>query len=418
MEDNNTIFQVLNKDEIFSIEEIKHLSNSIEIIIREYLTNNICSIICADFDKNITDYICNIYLDQLVSTYGDEFQFIIKFKLLHIIQNIKNKVHQSVMPKRSYNYSFIRKIVFNEKNLTQKIEYLRSIPQPIQRSAEWYTFRQNLLTASSIWKVFSTDCNKNQLIYDKCQPYTEFKSPSLDSPLHWGQKYEPVSLKFYEHLYNTKIEEFGCIKHNKYEYIGASPDGININPLNPRYGRMLEIKNIVNRVMNGIPKMEYWIQMQLQMETCNLNECDFLETKFIEYDSEDDFNNDGSFTYTDDRKLKGIMILFSNNGNFHYEYAPLYTAVDNYNKWETEILEKNKEMVWVKNIYWKLQEYSNILVLRNKLWFNTILPQITEFWNTICQEKITGYEHRKPKKRRSNINDNNIFNSKKCLISI
>ena len=112
------------------------------------------------------------------------------------------------------------------------------------------------------------------------------------------------------------------------------------------------------------------------------------------------------------------MILFSNNGNFHYEYAPLYTAVDNYNKWETEILEKNKEMVWVKNIYWKLQEYSNILVLRNKLWFNTILPQITEFWNTICQEKITGYEHRKPKKRRSNINDNNIFNSKKCLISI
>ena len=45
---------------------------------------------------------------------------------------------------------------------------------------------------------------------------------------------------------------------------------------------MLEIKNIVNREINGIPKKEYWIQMQLQMEVCDLGECDFLETRFKE----------------------------------------------------------------------------------------------------------------------------------------
>ena len=40
-------------------------------------------------------------------------------------------------------------------------------------------------------------------------------------------------------------------------------------------GRMLEVKNMYNRDINGIPKEEYWIQMQIQLETCNLECCDF-----------------------------------------------------------------------------------------------------------------------------------------------
>ena len=45
-------------------------------------------------------------------------------------------------------------------------------------------------------------------------------------------------------------------------HLGASPDGINTDKTSQLYGRMLEIKNIVNREINGIPKSEYWIQMQ------------------------------------------------------------------------------------------------------------------------------------------------------------
>jgi hypothetical protein len=45
---------------------------------------------------------------------------------------------------------------------------------------------------------------------------------------------------------------------------------------------MLEIKNISNRIIDGIPKEEYWVQMQIQMETCDLDECDFVETRFKE----------------------------------------------------------------------------------------------------------------------------------------
>jgi hypothetical protein len=53
---------------------------------------------------------------------------------------------------------------------------------------------------------------------------------------------------------------------------------------------MLEIKNVVNREINGIPIEEYWIQTQLQMQVCDCDECDFLETSFKEYEDEDAFN--------------------------------------------------------------------------------------------------------------------------------
>ena len=68
--------------------------------------------------------------------------------------------------------------------------------------------------------------------------------------MHWGQKYEPLSIMIYEKMYQTKIEDFGCIKHESHSFIGASPDGINIDKTNNRYGRMLEIKNIVNSFHN------------------------------------------------------------------------------------------------------------------------------------------------------------------------
>ena len=116
--------------------------------------------------------------------------------------------------------------------------------------------------------------------------------------MHHGNKYEDVSIMLYESLYKTKVKDYGCIQHDIYEFLGASPDGIVVDSNSSRYGRMLEIKNPTTREITGIPKEDYWIQMQLQMETCNLNECDFLETGFKEYNSQEDFMEDGTFTYT------------------------------------------------------------------------------------------------------------------------
>ena len=288
-------------------------------------------------------------------------------------------------------------------SMKKKIDYLESVPQPDQRTDEWYHFRHKYLTASSLWKVFSTESARNNLIYNKCAPINtaKYKSCSLDSPMHWGNKYEPVSILWYEHKYGTKVSDFGCIPHEDIEFIAASPDGINTCPKSSRYGRMLEVKNIVNRVISGIPKLDYWIQMQIQMEVCNLEECDFLETRFTQYDDNDAFEEDGTFTHSEDGMLKGIIMHFSKDDNSPiYEYPPLYQSKEEFCEWENTMMEKYSSYTWIQNLYWKLAEISCILVLRNKFWFDAVRPQLDDFWDIIKYEKINGYQHREPKQRK------------------
>ena len=276
------------------------------------------------------------------------------------------------------------------------------------------------ITASNLWKIFDSESVMNNLIYEKCNSYTKYDKTSfinIDTTLHWGQKYEPLSTLIYETKNKTKIGEFGCIQHKKYKFIGASPDGINIDIQNNMYGRMLEIKNIVNREITKIPKKAYWIQMQIQMEVCDLNECDFLETRFIEYDNYQEFCNDGNLYITSDGKLKGIILMFYENHNPIYEYY-LHEFHGDYETWETEQFKKHKNIIFMRTIYWKLDEYSCLLVLRNKLWFKNAIEKIKSVWNTIVFEKENGFEHRAPKKRIRKNSFSIEDDKKKCFIKI
>jgi hypothetical protein len=262
---------------------------------------------------------------------------------------------------------------------------------------------------------------------------------NTNTTLHWGQKYEPLSVKYYEHVYGTKIEDFGCIQHDTYLFLGASPDGINVGPETTRYGRMLEIKNIVNREIDGIPKKEYWIQMQLQMEVCDLDECDFLETKFTEYSDSNSYENDTSTEiYEDedgvefnniclskDNKMKGEIIYFhTKEGKPFYVYRPLDLIhphdIENWQDYSVETYENEPyNYIYMKTIYWKLEVLSCILVLRNREWFKNNVPQLEKVWKIIEEERVTGYEHRAPvKKQKKEITKHfvNSTESQGCLL--
>lgn len=147
--------------------------------------------------------------------------------------------------------------------------------------------------------------------------------------------------------------------------------------------------------------------MQFQMEVCELNECDFLETKFIEYIDEEEFISDGTFTKSEDNKEKGIILLFQKNldniNDVIYKYKPLNLNKEEFEEWKIKEINDNKDLFYIKDIYWKLETSSCILVLRNKFWFNHTLPIIQNFWDIINKEKIEGCEHRAPKKRQYNI---------------
>ena len=320
--------------------------------------------------------------------------------------------------------------------MTQKLQTLREKPQPDQRTPEWYARRNNLITASAASKAFGSQASVNQLIYEKCKNYSaaatatagteSASSPqgplqgSVNSPLHWGQRYEPVTVMVYEYRNKTRLGEFGCIQHDNYPFIGASPDGINVDPASPIYGRMVEIKNIFNREITGRPKEEYWIQTQIQMEVCDLDECDFVETRFKEYESEADYiadtlrDGDDRRGYSGNGNEKGIILWFqtapalTSQGYVSqpiqlYEYAPIgvTTGGEEYTKWETAVFAKHERArnIWVRTIYWYLDEYSCVLVRRNRLWFEEAVKVLAQVWATIEEERETGYEHRAPKKK-------------------
>lgn len=319
---------------------------------------------------------------------------------------------------RSYETTFIINKP-NIKKLKAQILYLEKCPQPEQRTTEWYLLRNKLITASNVYKAFESESMKNQLIYEKCKPLVieenqESKPVNTETTLHWGQKYEPLSVMIYEEKYKTKIQDFGCIIHPEYEFLGASPDGINVDTKNDRYGRMLEIKNIVNREITGIPKKEYWVQMQQQMEVCDLDECDFLETKFVEIEKEEYISSNEEY--------KGIIMYFSSeSGEPKYIYKPLNIKD---NEQEQEWLKVNKVkfeekgLIWISNIYWKLEKISCVLVPRNKRWFNNNVNVLINIWKTIEKERCSGYEHRKPKKKEKSQSVENEEPSLGCLLKI
>ncbi len=312
--------------------------------------------------------------------------------------------------------------------IEKKIQKLRDIPQPVQRTPEWYQFRWNLITASNAWKALDTTSNVNQLICEKCQPINtsnETKSVNVNTPMHWGQKYEPVSVMVYESIYGTKVEDFGCIKHDIYSFIGASPDGIIVNKESERYGRMLEIKNVVSRVINGIPKKEYWTQMQLQMEVCDLDDCDFLETKFIEYPDSNSYKmdvmSDEDITISADGKTKGMIIYYIKDGNPFYDYKPLDKKThQEILEWEENSLSRYQSepynYTFLKFIYWKLEVLSCVLVLRKRDWFKNNIGQLENVWNIILSERVTGCEHRLPVKKLCKEYGSEMESTGQCLL--
>ena len=391
---------------ILNTQERDEIALTISNIMDTYIEKSPLEISSPNFEDNIREYVLSNLFINLKDLYDNE---ILQYWLEILYINTSNIYFAHYYPKRSYSNTFIRKSP-NIKNIKEKITYIETKPQPEQKTNEWYLFRHNLITASSAWKIFKSQSTINQIIVEKCKiiDVGKYNTVNTSTPMHHGNKYEDVSILFYEHKYNTKIRDYGCIQHDTHKFLGASPDGINVDINSDRYGRMLEIKNPTSREITGIPKEDYWIQMQLQMETCNLNECDFLETSFKEYESEEEFTNDGTFTYSKNDELKGIMIYFMQDGKPLYKYMPLYLSQSEYELWYDNMMDTYSNLTWIKNIYWRLEQYSCILVLRNKEWFQHAIIQIEKVWNIIEQEKIKGYEHRMPKKMKNRSRTNSI----------
>jgi hypothetical protein len=406
-------------------------------LMHDYILENPTEMSEPDFEETMVDELKDLIENQYNTFFWPlPDKEIFDTELEEIIGYALSLFYIYFMPPRSYPTTY--PIHFLEECDRDRkrncLKELKEAPQPAQRTKEWYAFRYNLITASNAYKAMDQSQSvQNQLIYEKCSPLltkveqnseqnlqlnvdnlikviTFTKQINTSSPMHWGQKYEPVSVLLYEDMYDTKVGDYGCIKHRTYSFLGASPDGINdvlsSGKGSSRYGRMLEIKNIVNREIDGIPKKEYWIQMQLQMETCDLDECDFLETRFKEIEEEEylEQQKETKEDQEDQEISQGIIIYFASmDGNPFYVYKPLHMIHQYFEDvWlDKQIKEQQKcGRCWIKNIFWKLEEYSCVLVLRNQIWFKENIGALERLWNIVLKERETGeWTSRGPQKR-------------------
>jgi putative phage-type endonuclease len=417
-------------------KDCEDLQIAIYDLIDQYIKDFILAMAKPIFMTELTDDIAHIIFQQLVdakictdSEYDSLYSFVSEQCEQWFAERIKcdcpvrhspHIMDNILVCEFSQDEEFAR-----EYNSNKLIEiYKKDQANPQQRTPEWYQHRYNMLTASNLWQALGSDAQRNRLIFEKCKPletqYIESKWVSTEGSLHWGVKFEPLTVMIYEKQTGTKIGNFGCITHSQYSFLGASPDGIVINPESPLFGRLVEIKNIFNREMDGIPSEAYWIQMQIQMQCCELEACDFVETRFKEYEFAQAFHEE-----EDTERIKGIILQFVARDSLSniplYKYSPLDLSQTELTDWIEKTKEEVAELhILFKTHYWYLDNICMTTIQRNDAWFSAALPKIQETWDIILKERVSGYEHRAAKKR-NNANTLVVESKQKgsvCLIKL
>ena len=135
-----------------------------------------------------------------------------------------------------------------------------------QRSPEWYQARHNILTSSEIASILDSNNYESaeNMLLRKCKPLSLTNTTHLAT--EWGEKYEPIAKQIFKQLTNLDVTDIGLVVSEKYPFIGASPDGV------VQDGRLIEIKcPYIRRINPTTYPFQYWIQMQIQLEVCDID---------------------------------------------------------------------------------------------------------------------------------------------------
>lgn len=276
---------------------------------------------------------------------------------------------------------------------------LKQLKLPDQRSEEWYKIRENLLTASSLADALGKGHfqTRDDLLISKTSESRGEISKAARDIMQWGVVYEEVATMFYEHLHNLEVIEFGLIPHPKLSVFGASPDGIN-DITSPKHliGRMLEIKCPPKRKFTHEVPKHYWMQMQGQLEVCDLEECDFLQVKIEEYSCIREYEKDVLFDTgiqhgkTSEGLPKGLVLEYTVDDVLTYKYSPWLSSLDDILNWRNNMVQELG--VSCKEKWWKITRYECTLVRRDREWWNSVVPDIIGFWGDVVHYRKVGNE--------------------------
>jgi len=253
-------------------------------------------------------------------------------------------------------------------------------PQVEQRTDAWYTEAQNLITASQFSLILKDNLTRGKLVMEKATGKVD-SSPrrtvvqTMDlNPFTWGIRFEPVVNQIYCHLTKTEIKDMGRLKHQTDPRLAASPDGMVIKGPPERYGRFVEFKAPVTRkLIQEIPK-DYVVQMQIQMEVGNIEECDYLEVKFNSAYGSTTPTMPTLSTYYGE-----LYVIGKNDLPVRYIYSPLNTFGNPPTLQEGETI--------LETVSWTTSEFYLTTVERSRSWFESVKPKIDSFWKDIESAK-------------------------------
>lgn len=268
-----------------------------------------------------------------------------------------------------------------------KVESLKARPQIEQRSEEWYKNFQHVLTASEFSGLFNNNKKRRDLVnskalcnYEESTGYRTACPTDEMSAFGWGIRFEPVVKQIFELENKCKIFESGRIRHSINTSLAASPDGI-IEYAEDFHlvGRLIEIKCPYSRKIGGEIPLEYWIQMQIQMEVTDVDECEYIEVEILSRKPKQDITLDLSQC-----TIRGTCWLFKEiveedmPFTYKYLYSPLGTDAEQPYLEGYECLER---------IPWGLKAYHRKLVQRDRIWYKSTIPWQEQFWNDVESQK-------------------------------
>ena len=330
-------------------------------------------------------------INTFINSYIDDYSYETIFTELSNFYSLTTSAEKYVLKtliQDSIDKNKLKKDRIKIKKLT--LEKLKQLKLPEQRSKEWYEMRKDKLTASSLASAIG-HCHfqsRDELILSKIE-----EKPFEPNPItEWGVKYEDVAIMFYEELYTTKVLDFGLIPHPEFDAFGASPDGICDDTGNDEYvARMVEIKCPPKRKFTKSVPPHYLMQVQGQLEVCDLDECDFFQVKVEEYENYDEYCKD---IFEIDGKIqegrthlnypKGVTATYKKDEKLSYEYCPMNQSNASIESWVNE--RKTKENIYEIK-WWYISRYECTLVQRDKDWWIEHIDKILQFYKDLLHYK-------------------------------
>lgn len=285
---------------------------------------------------------------------------------------------------------------------------LLTAPQTPQKSALWHNESYNILSGHEFGAVVTGGpATKLAAIQRKCGPppcVTDGDAPPSQhvfltpadgslSPFKWGWRFEPVARTLFEaHYAGGPVDDsLGRLRHTSLPRLGASPDGLII--AGPFAGRLVELKCPITRTLNDSIPMEYWIQMQLQAEVCDVEAVEYFEVSF---GTAAEIGPECEAAPYRDLAVFGVIRVVAPTADaaesaYEYEYSPLFPtgSVEAARAW-ISVPPPDGRVVLETAIWW-IRDASHKTVLRNRRWWTAVgEPAYRCYWEEVDAARADG----------------------------